>query len=563
MLLVREAPPLRLGLEITGLGGGAFRWGLDDHDASDVPNDLSFSTTMPGGFDQASCRLARRPSYDYPDLQEFETVTIRGVGGDIAWQGRLESVPRSSGQQMSITPGMVGWQAHLDDDKSARMIYVDIALANWGAISVQRKLALLGGLPAWDPEDASVQPDPTTGNPSVVTHLTGPWSRPRTSEAWYDTRGLPIGSVYYAWNKGSTVDATDTAWGWYVVLCSNDLTAGDTTANLRGAGPGTGTVTASTSTRQFAAVLQQDSWNVGGGSDGVDYFINWSCLAVYGRHGLTKRGSGGANTAPGLYASDIIGHAVSTWAPKLATSRAGVSTITGTSFAIPSCVFVDPTTVSAIITEACRYDLHDWWVDEGAGSGPTFNLATRAGHGRDWIARVGPAGLSETGPQASQISNSVIVRFRDVVGATRSVGPPGSGADTTNASLADTDPDNLATVAGLTRRAVLDMGIVSTPAGALKIGQAFLTEQALLSTAGQASIVGHVQDASGTAFPAWMIRGGDRISFVDAHDTTSRRVVKTNYSDATKTNQIDLDAPPQGLDALLARLGAVLTPLGL
>ena len=557
-LLVRETPPLRLGLEVSAIGGGAFRWGIDDYDASDVPNGLTFSTTMPGGFDQASCQLARRPAYDYPDLQEFETVTIRGVGGDIAWQGRLESVPRSSGQQqMGITPGMVGWQAHLDDNKSARMIYIDSSLTRWGGSSAGMKLQdVAAGV---DDEDATTASDVHTGLPAVQTALTGTWGRSRQSKAWYDAGGIPIGALYYAWTRMSDdVDPVNVGWDWSAWLANDDMqTSATWSGNLRANGPGTGTLTASDDLKVFAMVHL--GFGAAGGN-GNTAGVQWTALSVMGRHGLTLRGATGNRPgAYGYYASDIVGHAVHTWAPRLATTRAGVSTIANTSFVIPNCVFSDPTTASAIIAEVCRYDVNDWWVDDG----PTFNLASRAGHGRDWIARVGPAGLSEAGPQGSQITNSVIVRYRDVVGVTRAVGPPGSVVDTTNGSLVDNDPQNAATLAGLTRRAVLDMGIVSTAAGAVKIGQAFLAEQALVSTAGQASLVGHVQDPSGTSWPAWAVRAGDRISFVDAHDVTPRRVVKTSYSDSSKTCQIDLDAPPQGLDALLARFGGVIAPYGL
>ena len=63
-------------------------------------------------------------------------------------------------------------------------------------------------------------------------------------------------------------------------------------------------------------------------------------------------------------------------------------------------------------------------------------------------------------------------------------------------------------------------------------------------------------------FPAWAIRGGDYITFVDAHDPVPRRVVKTTYTDDTKTCQLDLDSPPQALQALLARLAGAVAPLG-
>ena len=59
-----------------------------------------------------------------------------------------------------------------------------------------------------------------------------------------------------------------------------------------------------------------------------------------------------------------------------------------------------------------------------------------------------------------------------------------------------------------------------------------------------------------------MIRAGDRITFVDAHDPVPRRIVRAQYADDTKTCQIDLDSPPQGMAPTLARVLAAVQPLG-
>jgi hypothetical protein len=50
---------------------------------------------------------------------------------------------------------------------------------------------------------------------------------------------------------------------------------------------------------------------------------------------------------------------------------------------------------------------------------------------------------------------------------------------------------------------------------------------------------------------------------VDAADTSERRVVRTEKDHSSRTCSVDLDAPPQGLEALLERLGVVLVPLGI
>jgi hypothetical protein len=205
-----------------------------------------------------------------------------------------------------------------------------------------------------------------------------------------------------------------------------------------------------------------------------------------------------------------------------------------------------------MIDDALQYHLHDWWVDKG----PTFNLAQRQNHGRDWVAMVGPSGLKETGPDVDRMFNKIIVAFQDVSGVTYTVGPTGSGANIIDDSLADLTSSNPVTAAGLTiyPSQIPNIG-VSTPAAAVVVGQRELAYQRAQSTAGQAEFQMVIQDASGVAHPASHIFSGDRVTFTDAHDTTPRRIVRAQYDDDRKTCQVDLDSPSQDLDAVIARLG--------
>jgi hypothetical protein len=549
-------PPLQLAIDIATPDGLSHnRWALDEHDPQNVPSGLSFSSTMPGGFESLSCVLPRKPWIDYGDLAEFSTVTVYGAGGRVGWQGRLQSSPRTSGGQMSISPGAVGWQAALSDDKSARMIYLDCDLRRWGPESVAMKIADAAG--SESVVDSSMATD-ESGQPALITGITGSWAQLTGCKAWYDARGIPIGTLYYAWKKASPISEGDTNWTWSAYLSNDDIQTGlQGTGQLRAAGPGTGSLVASDAAKTFAMV--QLYYGAVAGAAGVPYNLYWTFLGVTGRHGLTIQGALGATGGIGVLASDVVRHAVQTWAPELAMSRAGQSTIEPTTFIIPQLAFLDPTTAGAIITEALKYELLDWWVDEG----PTFNLASSANHGKDWRAYIGPSGLQETGPQVDRMCNRVIVPYNDVTGITRTVGPTGSMANTIDDRLADLDPSNPVTAAGLEIYPPNFPNIgVSTPEAAIRVGQAFLLQQRALSTAGQATIVGHVQDDRGVLFPAWAMRAGDRITFVDAHDPVPRRIVKAQYSDDTKACQIDLDSPPQALQALLARMAGVIAPLG-
>jgi hypothetical protein len=125
----------------------------------------------------------------------------------------------------------------------------------------------------------------------------------------------------------------------------------------------------------------------------------------------------------------------------------------------------------------------------------------------------------------------------------------------------DSDTENPANQLGIKRWTKLQMG-TSTAAGATEVGRRFLEETKALDSSGRARIVGHCQDSHGVTHPCWRIRAGDTISFVDAGDSSARRVVSASYDHASRSCSVDLDAPPDSLSALLERLDVVLVPLG-
>lgn len=554
VLLVRERPPLRLAIDIAATNGATYRWALDENKPENRPRSLTFGSTMPGGFEHLETELPRQMGRDYEDLAEFSTITVRSPAGRVVWQGRLETAPRTSGDQMSITPGAVGWQAALDDDKSAREIYVDRQLGSWGAASSQRQIDYLATVV--DLVGGATAVDAATGYPALGITFSGSWARSRAGEAWYDAKSIPLGSIYAAWK--ATSNAVAAGWGWGVALSDDDRANGVAFDNstLVTSNPGSTTVSTATATRKFACA-HVECRTVNTSQEGAEYTVWFTCLAVYGKHGLTKRGSNSYTDAMGLYASDIVAHAVGEWAPALNYTTGADGTIQPSTFVIPHASFPDATTVSAIVREVTKFELQDWAVWEG----PTFFWHPRGTYGKQWRALVGPSGLSEQGPQVDRIWNSVVVEFSDVTGKARTVGPTGSGTNYIDANLEDTDPLNPVTVAGLTRRAMLKMG-TSTLAGAVAVGEAFLAEQKVLSTAGEAHLVGFVTDSRGVVWPASYVRAGDEIAFTDSANPEYRRIVKASYDNGSKTCQISLDSPAEGLTALLERLNVVLVPLG-
>lgn len=551
---VRDKPPLRLSYDAIAPSGQHFRWGEDEDNPANVPTSGGHSSTMPGGHEALDVTLPRKSGLDYSDLQRLATIRKLGAGGEVAWEGRLEKAPRVSGDQMAVSPAVAGWQANLDDDKSASFIGVDRELGAWTGASRARRITLLGTHD--QVTDPGVDADVTTGLPALRLGATAPWATAIICDAWYDAgSGNTLASVYFDW---TVTNATSATWAGQINGADGDE-ATDTSGTdvLTGSASGTRTET-SVAGYRFANAFLEYSGAVAGSSE---YLLALRRVAVWGNHGLTARGTAPAD---GLYASDVIAYAISRWAPALSYTTGADGTIRPTAFVIPQLAFKEQTTVAEILRGANRFHLNDWAVWEGTRAGqPTFYYNERGARGRTWRARVGPSQLEETGPSVERLLNGVIVEYQDVDGTTKVVGPTGSGLTNTSADLIDTDPENPANQRGLRRWEKLSMGGVSTLAGATEVGRRYLIDVKQYDSSGRARLVGYVTDDKGVTWPAWKVRAGDTIYFTDAADKSPRRIVRAAYDDATRTNSIDLDAPPEGISALLERMQVVIAPLGL
>jgi hypothetical protein len=549
---IREKPPLRLTYDAVTPAGRHYRWASDALDHRDKPSAGTFSSTMPGGHADFGVTLPRRSSDGDADLERLTTIQAKGAGGDIASEARLERAPRVSGDQMSVSPSAVGWQAHLGDDKSASFIGIDRDLGRWQGPSRQRIL----NNSAQNTSGPATMPDATTGAPALQLKIEGEWvSVPPAVEAWYDAGAANfVGRVKADWVQQAGTNFSDANWWWSVYALTDDVASvydGGVDATV--AASGSYNLSAGGS-RRFAMLAF--AYGVApAGAAGSAYELHVYNVRIIGDHGLTVYGSTAA--AEGLLASDLVAYIVRRWAPLLNFTEGADGTIQPSDFVIPQFAYPDASNAGELTRQATRFGLQDWAVWDNR----TFYWHERGQRGRNWRARSGPTQLEETGPQLDRLWESVIVQYRDVDGSTRTVGPPGSGAGTESAYLKDLDPENPANKLDMTRRDMLQAGTL-TAAGAIEIGRRFLEQQKLLDSSGRARITGHVLDDHGILHPYWRIRAGDRIAFTDAADTGYRRIVRASHDTGSYSCSVDLDAPPDAMDALLERLGVVLVPLG-
>lgn len=555
--VVREYPPDQIAIEIRPSGGAPARWAADEPMAADVASAIRISDEMPGGFKELTAILARDPRTPWPDLAPFSDVRAYGPGGEVLWEGRLDKAPESDGDHVAIEPAAVGHQAALEDNKG--LIgpgIIDADQSKWGEPSTERRKQLLEAsirlMASTSVGTSSLEAEAVVAN--IINDFTNVEvieGADETGEAHYFSDGPDIGALMFDhrelssggenanWENNAALGVDDT-FTEPAVVSSTDLDAKAVVGELLEA-PGDG--------YRYARVRDR-LVNIGT-PQALTRVFAW-LVKVIGNHGLTLQG-----TWPdvGFTAAQILGYAV----PLHTYLSVDADTLDDDGYVIPHAWFAGPGSMAQVVVEVTKYGLLDWFVFEGK----LFQLREPGSYGRKWQAYAGPSQLQEVGEDAARSWRTIVVRYQDVDGSTRTVGPPGSGATVEDEGLEITDPEHPAVKAGITRQDVLDLKGVGVAATAIAVGERWLEEANALSRSGSCSLSGYAMDDCGVMRPVSHIRSGDQVRFPDSGDTGYRKIVAHEYDHDSRTASLTLDAPDNGLEALLERLQAALIPLGL
>lgn len=545
---VNELPPLRETIQIRTPSGRRYRWSEDAWRASDAVDSTSHGSTAPGGFSDLATRLPRKYQDAYHDLKAFSHIEVLDGAGSIVWEGYLEKAAQQSGDYVEVSPNAVGYQKVLEDVPSINWLGIDPDLNHWGDASPQYRVYVLTN--GWR-QTLGPSVETSDQGPPILSMTMNAGDTATYGTAWYAALpGTRIGRIVYDMTSLSTSDYACDIIGADTDVANNTINI--TPDLLTGTNSSASGDVELSSAKKYVFIR----FNYGGVvAAGAARSVNFSKAIIIGDHGLPVT-LGGAGY-PGLRASDVISWLVRTYAPLLDVQPENVGQ---TDLPIPNSM-AEGASLPTIIDDHNKYHLWNWAVWEGRQW--YYQPQGESSVHRHWKARVGPSQLEDTGVDTRRIRNGVMVRFTDASGKQRTVGPPGSSADYQVQALMDADPLNPANQTGRKLYDLLDMRGVSEPEAAIQAGQRYLEQLKIADRSGQARISGYVQSHNGYWFPHTSIRADDTIEFTDASDPSPRRVNEVRHNRQDRTSDITLDAPREGLDAILDRMQLALVGLGL
>ncbi len=555
--VVNEPVDDRLFVKLIHADGSTTRWGGDEPDASGIPKGISFSTSAPGGFRDASFILQRDPRRDWPDLELVDEIIIYGRTkplGRNAFEGQTAHFPSEFGDGFNIGVKAVGNQALLSENEAFRALYVKLGFEGWEDPPLARREFIAnfgfpqGKIPVstgpdglvWDPPKESL---PTNEDAEVVC----------ASPA-----GLKIAKVGYRGNRKGDWSPFESP---ILFGHENEAFPAEGSQEVGLTLDGAAHVASFSSAVRYAmlrARVSSTTIPAAGVQQAYDR------LARYGDHGLPLREIEG--TLPGLYAHDVLPHMLETGAPDLNFKVGADGTIMpNTSFAIPDLAFLEEGTVKAAIEKLNAYFLNNWAVWEAK----QFFWRPWDPDRLTWKASIaGGAHWSPAGRQSETLLNGVIVTYTDVAGVSRTAGPPGSGSDYEDTSLLDPDPNNPYTRRGRRRWGVLSVGFpLAYPQTAFQVGAVYMAERRLPQRSGTLTIrpksEGHIpeiQHPTMGPLPIWALRSEDYVELSDWPEPEPFRVIETPHYDADfKILTAQLDTSSSRLSAILERAGVRLT----
>lgn len=522
--VVREYPRTQHELHIDRPDGSTIRIAGDE--PRSPLSDYAFYTALPGGHTTADATTLRLTDERIPKHSRCRFLT---ADGRQVWQGRVEASAEESDDGV-FRLSLVGDERLLDDASSVTFLGCDSSLDSWQEPPRKRRKSRADGgsningafSVSFDEEGIDITMDPDR-NVQITA----------TGEAWYVSPDHLIGSVQYIASEvqGAGMLATVRAY--------DSLTAGsygsatiDTTLAV--------TTFTPSAAAKYLALLDTPT---GAAANKSARLLAIHAATVYGDHGLPLHDIEGL--PQGMKFSDIIPHLIQTHQPLLALGE-----IEESNFIVPDAKWLEPLSLREILEQGSELEYGNTWaVWDGA-----LTWGKRRQMGSTWaLRRSEGAEFIDSGEAGEPDYNGVTVAYEARDGSLKWAGPPGSGADTEDASLYDSDPHNpinASSAVGDKFFQVEAQGL--TPEKAVEAGAQALQE--LLET----RFVGEIQVPpfalrDGVWQPTSLMRADDWI--YDAERGVRMPLSATAYRPSEKPMTATVDLPARRLDARLARQG--------
>jgi hypothetical protein len=528
-------PALELDVEVE-TPNGDFRRASNSSKAATRPLGLSFGTQRGDGFGTGGYALNRPIFKDYPDLNLLDTHRFVGRNGEIAYEGRHHSNPRTNSPQQQIAVALVGWATYLKSRKIAPLI-IDRRLAGWEGPSTQRQGELLtGGARPEGQMSAGWRSEGPKAPGIVFTFARFDGTYKENGEAWFYAGGEDIGALRYDFSPlgGEGVDAT---WEDRARLSSNDLsTSSDPGTDHDQTAASNQAVSATTSGRKFALVQSQ---YLGVATGDIRAVHGWLNPRVIGRHGLTARGS---EPEEGYYLSEIIEYILATYYPKL---KWGGQPNT---FPVTQATWHDNPSFGYDILQQLR-ELALW--EMGVWENRTFKFEQNDLTTYDWQIRTDDPGVEVRfeGDSIENFANGVTVSYTDLLSGKSRILYPSEHSE-----LRDESESNPANQQGEALWTDTTVPWSCTEAEAIQFGRAFLAEYNRPKRPGTYRISGgYIQDYAGHWHQGWKPRCGETLGILDHPADEPRLIYATTWDDESKSLDITVDGPEQTLTAIVAR----------
>lgn len=529
--------------------GRTRRWSPDELNSRRQYQNLRFTTGQPGHFLTCTVRLPTDIDLVNDDTEGFSEIWVKLPGAEIVWEGFITAAPRSEEDDGAWAEvSAIGWNGSMKDLANFQMIFVSRDLTAFTGPSAGRRSLLA----AFNRRTHRMVNDPNVAAGSVSLEVEGAWPAGITpaAEAWFDAGPkVKIARIYYSVAPSQDLITPWTGWSWTVQAHTDEAGIGTnySTANLVGASA-TGAFVP-TAPLRYAALVKTGPGGAAG-ADGRRYVTTWTDIALYGDHGLTLYGAEPRQ----VRIADAVRYTVQRSATQLQALATDISDPAGTTAGHLVCGIQEGGIDAAEAVEYLnRLVLNAWGVKENR----RFFWQPRGSYGTTWVTRrdEGTA-VGEDGQEIESIYDRVMVTYTDAGGRARSVGPPGSGADTETSLLQSTLATNLAVKHGRPRMAKIDSGAQILASVAITIGQIFLTEANRASTSGEIEVTGNVRriDGGDSLFPPSQIREGDYVIVADDDNTDPRLIFSTDFDDQAYTNMLTVDGPPKMIEVLLEQL---------